>query len=104
MRPHDSSGQDPADLVYAAISREPQRPSAAVERQPGNTGASMAETVALRGTTADKLKRALQGDLDGIALRALAKHHLDRYPSCRDFVQALRHSGETASLASSKTS
>ena len=90
MRPHDSSGQDPADLVYAAISREPQRPSAAVERQPLNTGATMAETAALRGTTADKLKRALQGDLDGIALRALAKTPEERYGSAEQLSSDIR--------------
>jgi non-specific serine/threonine protein kinase/serine/threonine-protein kinase len=90
MRPYDSSGEDPADLIYAAISREPERPSAAVERQPGITGASMAETVALRGTTADKLKRALQGDLDGIALRALAKTPEERYGSAEQLSSDIR--------------
>jgi serine/threonine protein kinase/tetratricopeptide (TPR) repeat protein len=90
MRPHDSSGEDPADLVYAAISREPQRPSSAVGRQPGNTGATAAEIAALRATTAAKLQRMLEGDLDGIALRALAKTPEERYGSAEQLSSDIR--------------
>jgi serine/threonine protein kinase len=89
-RPHDSSGQDPADLVYAAISREPQRPSAAVRRQPGNTDTTAAEIAARRGTTADNLLRMLEGDLDGIALRALAKTPEERYSSAEQLSSDIR--------------
>ena len=40
-----------------------------------------ADAAALRGTTSEKLARQLRGDLDAIALKALAKQPAKRYPS-----------------------
>ena len=48
------------------------------------------EAVPARGTTPEKLTRQLRGDLDAIALRALAKEPAERYPSAAALAEDLR--------------
>src|SRR6266436_7474766 len=48
------------------------------------------EGIAARGTTPEKWTRQLRGDLDAIALKALAKEPAERYPSAATFAQDLR--------------
>lgn len=48
------------------------------------------ETIAARDTTQEKLTRQLQGDLDAIALKALAKDPAKRYQSVAALAQDLR--------------
>jgi TolB-like protein len=47
-------------------------------------------TAATRAATPQQLARQLRGDLDAIALKALAKHPAARYPSASDMAQDLR--------------
>jgi serine/threonine-protein kinase len=70
------AGSTPADLERAILGRDPERPSQSVH----------ADAAAARGTTPDRLRRRLAGDLDTIALTALRKEPEQRYPS----VEALR--------------
>ena len=48
------------------------------------------ETTAVCGITPEKLARQLRGDLDAIALKALAKQPNERYPSAAAFAEDLR--------------
>jgi len=50
----------------------------------------LADTAAARGTTPEKLARQLRGDLDAIALKALAKDPARRYSSAAAIAQDLR--------------
>jgi len=68
-------------LEEAIVAAEPARPSTAVV---GN------EAAAARGTSARRLARQLQGDLDTIVLKALKKDPGQRYPSVESFALDLR--------------
>jgi serine/threonine protein kinase/Tol biopolymer transport system component len=48
------------------------------------------EAIAARGTTPEKLTQQLHGDLDAIALKALAKEPAQRYPSVTALAEDLR--------------
>jgi serine/threonine protein kinase len=48
------------------------------------------EGIVARGTTPEKWTRQLRGDLDAIALKALAKEPAERYPSAAAFARDLR--------------
>src|ERR1700733_5108134 len=48
------------------------------------------EAIAARGTTSEKLNRQLRGDLDAVALKALAKAPAERYPSAAALAHDLR--------------
>lgn len=61
-----------ADLVKAIVDTEPLRPSDA---------AAEAKTSEKRGTTPEKLRRELRGDLDTIIGKSLKKNPAERYPS-----------------------
>jgi len=84
----------PADLVKAIVEIEPRRMSDAVI--PGEEGGQTATPgAAQRGTTPDKLRRLLRGDLDTIVARALKKNPRERYASVTalgdDLGRYLRH-------------
>jgi eukaryotic-like serine/threonine-protein kinase len=70
--PAGAPGQSYADLVRTIVDVDPPAMSAV---------AIGAETAAARGTTPDKLRQALGGDLDTIAAKALQKHPPARYLS-----------------------
>jgi serine/threonine protein kinase/Tol biopolymer transport system component len=67
-------------LEHAVAAVEVKKPSTQLE----------AEAVAARGTIAEKLSRQLRGDLDAIALKALAKDRAERYPSVAALQEDLR--------------
>jgi serine/threonine-protein kinase len=80
----------------------PSRPSAAITRETriehrdgSITRVEPVVVSALRGTTPQRLQRALRGDLDGIVLRALRTEPGQRYPSALDLAddveRHLRH-------------
>jgi len=69
--PAESSLHSPADLMKAIVDTEPLRPS---------------EIVA----PADKLRRALRGDLDTIVAKAMKKNPAERYVSVTAFADDLR--------------
>jgi len=79
-RPFENFADEPAAMMHAVISEDPPRPSESLSHPP--TGSSTAEQLAeRRGETLEKLKRLLRGDLDGIALRAVARLPEERYAS-----------------------
>ncbi|MGZ6033894.1 MAG: protein kinase domain-containing protein [Myxococcaceae bacterium] len=81
-RPYELPGKSPAELASAILASQPLRPSDAVSE-------AAAE---VRGTTPAKLRRRLQGDLDGIVLRTLGKQPTTRYPSADALADDLRRS------------
>jgi serine/threonine protein kinase/tetratricopeptide (TPR) repeat protein len=79
----------PAELVTAILHTEPPRmPDAAVT--PGVHDGAPEERAARRGTTPDKLRRALKGDLDTIVRKALKKNPAERYVSVTTLADDLR--------------
>ena len=84
-----SEHQSPADLVKAIVDCDPARASDVVK--PTRTieyKASM--NSANRGTTPDRLRRLLRGDLDTIIAKALKKEPAERYNSVTAFADDLR--------------
>jgi serine/threonine protein kinase len=83
--PAGSGAHSPAELVKAVLDLEPPRASDAV------TSDDSSLIVERRGTTADKLRRELRGDLDTIVGKALKKSPQERYASVTEFVNDLQH-------------
>jgi serine/threonine-protein kinase len=82
--PAGSGAHSPAELVKAVLDLEPPRASAAVT---SDDSSLIAER---RGTTADKLRRELRGDLDTIVGKALKKSPQERYVSVTEFANDLQ--------------
>jgi serine/threonine protein kinase/Tol biopolymer transport system component len=81
VRPYRLRNAASIGLLEEAISAvEVKKPSTQLE----------ADAAAARGTTTEKLARLLRGDLDAIALKALAKEKAKRYPSVAALAQDLR--------------
>jgi serine/threonine protein kinase/tetratricopeptide (TPR) repeat protein len=87
--PAGSALRSPADLVKAIVDTEPSRPSTIVQPSSPNTEA-LTTKAAKRGTTPDKLRRLLRGDLDTIVGKALKKDPRERYASVTAFADDLR--------------
>jgi eukaryotic-like serine/threonine-protein kinase len=82
-RPFDAAKLSPAGLVEAITQKDATRPSLAVASE-------SSDIAALRDTTPEKLKTALDGDLDSIALKALAKKTEERYASVAQLAEDIR--------------
>jgi len=82
--PVGSGPHSPAELVKAVIELEPPRASDAI---PADDSILIAER---GGTTLDKLRRELRGDLDTIAGKALKKNPQERYVSVGGFANDLQ--------------
>ena len=78
--PHDKYSLSPGELISAVMTADPLRPSTSAA-QALEHEATPQELAARRGLTPQKLQRVLQGDLDGIVLKALAKDPKERYAS-----------------------
>jgi serine/threonine protein kinase len=74
----------PAELVKAVLDREPPRTS------DGTTRENSKPIAEKRGTTPDKLRRELSGDLDTIVGKALKKDPHERYGSVTGFADDLQ--------------
>jgi serine/threonine protein kinase len=88
QHPTGAATRSPAEFVKAVADTEPLRLSAAFR-----TGADpglAASLAARRGTTPDRLRRQLQGDLDTILARALKTDPAERYASVAEFAEDLR--------------
>src|SRR5579863_4080865 len=87
--PAGSSLRSPAELVKAVLELEPPRASDAITTNDSKL------IVERRGTTPDKLRRGLRGDLDTIVGKALKKNPQERYASVvalgDDLRRYLRH-------------
>jgi len=82
--PAGSGPHSPAELVKAVLYSEPPQASDAIT---ADNGKLIAER---RGTTPDKLRRELRGDLDTIVGKALKKNPQERYGSVTEFADDLR--------------
>lgn len=82
-RPFDAAKLSPAGLMEAVTQQDAPRPSVIA-------GSESGDIAALRGMTPDKLKTALDGDLDSIALKALAKDPQERYASAAQLADDIR--------------
>ncbi|MBD3298756.1 MAG: protein kinase, partial [candidate division Zixibacteria bacterium] len=86
LRPYAMTGDNPLEAERAVLLTDPNRPSAAVIAPPEFTGAddtevSTARLADARGTTPERLRKRLAGDLDNISLMALRKEPDRRYAS-----------------------
>ncbi len=81
--PAGTASQSTAELVKAIVEMEPPRISDAVD-------ARDEEAASKRGTSPEKLRRALRGDLDLIVGKALKKNPGERYFSVTAFADDLR--------------
>ncbi|CAM2070109.1 Non-specific serine/threonine protein kinase [Sulfidibacter corallicola] len=81
-RPIEITGQPTFDMFRTLATSEPQ---------PASQCTVSAQVAAARSTTPKKLKTYLQGDLDCVLAKALAKSPADRYASVEAFAQDLRH-------------
>ncbi len=79
-RPYKLKMQSAAQLEQAIITIEPQRLS----------GCITAQTAHARSTSQQRLLRALAGDLDTIALKALRKSPAERFPTIAAFAEDLQ--------------
>jgi len=84
QHPAGSGPHSPAELVKAVLEIEPPRASDAI---PADNSNLIAER---RGTTPEKLRRELRGDLDTIVGKALKKNPQERYASVTGFADDLR--------------
>jgi eukaryotic-like serine/threonine-protein kinase len=82
---HHPAGEafnSPAELVRSIVDTNPKRMSdAVVDDSPSDAPETQFRNAARRGTTPERLRRLLQGDLDTIVAKALRKSSEDRYPS-----------------------
>ena len=87
--PMGDSIHAPAELVKAVVEQEPSRPSVVVD--PVGAGESVLQRAAFRGSTPEKLRRTLRGDLDTIIFKALKKDPAERYSSVAAFADDLQN-------------
>ncbi len=97
--PTAEEGGSAAELMRSTLDTEPPRlshaaASAAGPRKGGPASASVAnqagDAAELRGTTAARLRRSLEGDLDNILAQALRKAPAERYATVVAFADDLR--------------
>ena len=93
-RPYSVVGRPASDVSRSVLESIPPRPSTAVRRvtsivhRNGVTEQIEPRVVTeRRGTSPDRLRRRLRGDLDTIAMRALRKEPDRRYPTAEDLAQ-----------------
>ena len=80
--PYRLTTGSPADVVTMVCEQDPERPSVRATRGDRTEGAQSPEVAArLRGTSAERLARLLDGDLDSIVLMAMRKEPGRRYAS-----------------------
>lgn len=95
-RPYEVDTQSPAEVERIVCEEVPERPSVVVtrpiaeppeeeDRRPG-----AADLARSRGATPRRLRRLLQGDLDTIVMKALAKEPERRYASVAEFADDVR--------------
>jgi serine/threonine-protein kinase len=84
QHPAGAGVHSPADLVKAIVETGPPPASSTIASDAGNIAARN------RGTTPDKLRRQLRGDLEAILLKGLRKQPGERYISADAFAEDLR--------------
>ena len=84
QHPVGSRRHSAADLVKSVVELEPPRVSTAITSEAGTIAAHN------RGTTSEKLRRQLRGDLDAIVQKGLRKEPSQRYVTAEAFAEDLR--------------
>lgn len=87
-RPYSTAASAPAEMARIIGHEPPKRPSELAEG--GSGGAAAEEMARRRRSTPARLARALRGDLDLVALKALAKEPHRRYASAWALGEDLR--------------
>lgn len=96
-RPYPMPTRSPHEMERAILEEEPDVPSRCVTRRPrppgedGATSPTTRDASRVRGTTPDRLRRRLRGDLDTIVLKALRKEPERRYASVEQLAADVRH-------------
>ena len=80
----------PAELMKSVVETEPPRLSDAVSQKRTATAETLITNAARRGTTPERLRRVLRGDLDTIVAKALKKSPRERYAAVTSFADDLR--------------
>lgn len=97
-RPYRLTSQRYDEIERAICLADPSRPSTAVRTlsrtlAAGDTapsGSDLAEIVSRRSTTAERLERALRGDLDNIVMMAMRKEPSRRYASSQQLSEDIQ--------------
>ncbi len=89
-RPFVISGMRPGQLEKRILEDPPEPPGRVFARRAGAPDLAQNAIAAARGSTPDRLRRRLAGDLDNIVLMALRKEPERRYSSVGQFSDDLR--------------
>jgi serine/threonine-protein kinase len=89
QRPYEVRGRSPADVERTICELEPRSPSSTFAGEQ-DSATSPLDRARHRGSTAERLRRALMGDLDTIVLKALNKEPEARYASAYELAQDIR--------------
>ncbi len=88
LRPHRIEQRVQAEVERVILEEAPTRPSTAL-----NAAETAAAVGAARGTTVERLRRQLAGDLDNIVLKALEKEVVRRYGTVEQLAEDVRRHG-----------
>jgi serine/threonine protein kinase/tetratricopeptide (TPR) repeat protein len=95
--PYAPSGSGPTAIERLVLDARPEPPSAVVARAPtgsddapGTARTTPAKASRVRGSTPDRLRRRLSGDLDAIVLKALMNEPEQRYATAGDLAADIR--------------
>ncbi|HEV8241586.1 MAG TPA: serine/threonine-protein kinase, partial [Thermoanaerobaculia bacterium] len=88
--PVGAATRTPAALFHAVVEDEPQRLSTAAGDRRNETAETLVRNAAHRGSTPQRLRRLLKGDLETIVAKALKKRPEERYASAEAFAADLR--------------
>ena len=83
--------RSPAELVHSVVDVAPARLAAAATRDGAGMTMHSASIAAHRGTTPERLRRTLRGDLENIVAKALKKVPAERYGSVAALAADIRH-------------
>ena len=90
QHPAGETTSTPARLLQAIVETPAPRISEAVASTRSATTERLTANAGARGTTPERLRRRLRGDLDNIVARALKKEPRERYASVTAFAEDLR--------------
>lgn len=95
--PYRTTTQNPVEMIRLICEMEPEKPSFKISSteqvvlSDGNTDTLTPDSISnLRGSTPDKVRRSIQGDLDHVVMMALRKESTSRYASAEALSEDLR--------------
>ena len=90
QHPAGGTARTPAGLLHAIVETPAPRISEAVASTRSATTERLTANAGARGTTPERLRRRLRGDVDNIVAKALKKEPRERYASVTAFADDLR--------------